>query len=211
MTPLFDRVPTPGPITSPFGAADGAHPEGHSGVDIGAPEGTEIVAPGPGRVRFISSGGAPDWWAPTFGNSVILTHPDGFVSLYAHMAFPPFVAIGQLVSPGDLLGVVGNTGYSFGPHLHWGLAPETNPWLQRQGQGGLLDPLLHIAQPPPPSPVIMPEPPFRYVYVGYDPATWTHKWEIRIKRKQKGQFQATLPPYADGDEEVYPFTAQDWE
>ena len=116
--------PCPGSISSLKGATDiAAHAQGHSGVDIAAPEGTPVYAPCDALVRDVFAiGVGRDDWEATFGNSVILEH-EGYVSLYAHLRDAPSVVEGTLVRRGTLLGYVGDTGLSEGPHLHWGLAP----------------------------------------------------------------------------------------
>ena len=141
---MFSRTPCDGIITAYFGVTDEAHPQPHSGVDIAADEGTPVYAPDDGTVEFVSitDSGA---WAETFGNSVILNHGDGY-SLYAHMQSAPRVGVGALVYTGDSLGEVGNTGYSFGPHLHWGCATPDNPYFDKDGGtlSRLRDPLAMI-------------------------------------------------------------------
>ena len=143
-------LPLDGVITSAFGARDiAARAAGHSGVDLAAESGTVVRAPADGTVRDVFSlaiAGAA-WaqeWKAVFGNSVILDHGD-VVTLYAHLDRPPAVSEGQRVSVGEVLGVVGATGQATGPHLHWGMAPVSNPYLQREGLGGLLDPLDFLA------------------------------------------------------------------
>lgn len=122
--------PCEGPITSLFGARDmTAHAEGHSGVDIGAAEGTPVLAPAAGLVRdvFIDArrGTAWDSFKDVFGNAVVLDHAEaGYVTLYGHLRDAPSVHEGQQVEAGALLGFVGSTGTSTGPHLHWGMAPR---------------------------------------------------------------------------------------
>ncbi|MFA7297088.1 MAG: M23 family metallopeptidase [Dehalococcoidia bacterium] len=143
---LVRGLPLDGVATSVFGARDmDAHAAGHSGLDLAAEGGTAVRVPADGVVRDVFSlaiAGAP-WaqaWKAVFGNSVILDHGD-VVTLYAHLDRPPEVYEGQRVRAGDVLGVVGATGQATGPHLHWGMAPASNPYLQRDGPGGLVDPL----------------------------------------------------------------------
>lgn len=114
-------LPLSGPITSRFGERDIAeHAGGHTAVDIGAAAGTPVLAPAPGVVlEAVASGGV-------FGTYVTLRHPGGFVSLYAHLSRLD-VAAGQRVVAGDRLGLVGMTGLTTGPHLHWGLAEGGSP------------------------------------------------------------------------------------
>lgn len=139
----FAFLPVDGPISAEFNKTDDIHAALHSGVDIAAPEGAEVRAPADGYVAFASYAGNSGW-AETFGNSVVLDHGDSF-TLYAHLRDTPAVAIGEKVSAGTLLGYVGNTGYSFGPHLHWGMARPENRWFDKSnGLTGLLDPLSFI-------------------------------------------------------------------
>ncbi len=149
---MFSRMPCDGIITAYFGVTDEAHPAPHSGVDIAADEGTRIYAPDDGTVEFVSiaDNGA---WAETFGNSIILNHGDGY-SLYAHMQHAPRLGLGTIVYEGDLLGEVGNTGYSFGPHLHWGCATPQNPWFDKDNGtlSRLRDPLAFIGRGSEPEP-----------------------------------------------------------
>lgn len=150
--------PVEGPITSLFGATDiAAHAQGHSGLDIGAPSGSPIRAPSAATVREVFViGVGDDTWEQTFGNSVILDDGE-HVQLFGHMMSAPVVQEGQRVEAGTVLGYVGSTGNSTGPHLHWGLAPSSNPRLLR-GQG-LLDPLSLIGEEDAPAPQPDPAPP----------------------------------------------------
>ena len=84
---------------------------GHKGVDFAAPGGTNIRAVASGVVTV--SG-----WHYSYGNYVILDHGDGYRTLYAHMsAFA--VKQGDIVQQGQVIGYVGDTGYSFGCHCHF--------------------------------------------------------------------------------------------
>lgn len=85
----------------------------HSGVDFSVPEGTEVRAPNAGRIVL-----AADLYYT--GLTVILDHGLGIYSLFAHMSGIN-VAEGDAVRTGDLVGHVGMTGRSTGPHLHWGV------------------------------------------------------------------------------------------
>ena len=83
----------------------------HSGEDVGAPSGTPILAADGGTVIMAGINGG-------YGNCVMVNHGGGRVTLYAHMsAFA--VSYGQKVSQGQVLGYVGSTGLSTGPHLHY--------------------------------------------------------------------------------------------
>lgn len=100
--------PTTGVITSPYGMRWGAM---HSGVDIGAPQGTAIKAADNGTVTF--SG-----WNGGYGYSVKIDHGNGTSTLYAH-ASKLLVSKGAYVPKGHVIALVGNTGNSYGAHLHF--------------------------------------------------------------------------------------------
>ena len=103
-------------VTSPFGMR--VHPvtgkyKMHNGVDLAASKGDQIVAVRSGvvsRATYDSGGG---WY-------VVVNHGDGFSSVYMHMTHY-VVSAGQTVSAGQLLGYVGSTGVSTGPHLHFAI------------------------------------------------------------------------------------------
>mgnify|MGYP005844887563 CR=1 FL=1 len=84
----------------------------HTGLDFTAPVGTEIYATGDGIIKEVNS-------EPRgYGNHIIISHGFGYETLYAHMS--KFnVRTGQKVKRGEVIGFVGNTGTSTGPHLHY--------------------------------------------------------------------------------------------
>lgn len=86
----------------------------HPGIDVAGPIGTPIYATMGGTVIDASCG-----WNFGYGCTVLLKHPNGFSSRYAHMNGTPFVSVGQTVSGGQQLGVRGSTGRSTGAHLHF--------------------------------------------------------------------------------------------
>lgn len=105
-------------ISSPFGMR--THPilgtqRMHNGIDMACAQGTPIYATRAGKVTVASyqAGGA--------GNYVSINHLDGFASIYMHMTHY-VVSVGQTVSQGQLIGYVGSTGLSTGPHLHFGIS-----------------------------------------------------------------------------------------
>jgi len=85
----------------------------HRGVDYAAPLGARVVSVADGVVDFVGARG-------DYGNLVILRHQDMFMTYYAHLAeFAPGIAVGSKVEQGQLLGLVGVTGLTTGPHLHF--------------------------------------------------------------------------------------------
>ncbi len=85
----------------------------HLGTDLGAKRGTPILAVAKGKVIFAG-------WKGGYGKVVKIKHDDGYVSLYAHQSRLK-VKKGEYVSQGDIIGFVGSTGRSTGPHLHFGI------------------------------------------------------------------------------------------
>ena len=110
------QQPVPGRITSGFGYR--THPilgyrRFHRGLDIGAAHGTPILAATDGRV-------ARAGWGGGYGNMVQLSHGGGLATRYGHMSRIA-VSSGQSVRQGQVIGYVGSTGLSTGPHLHYEL------------------------------------------------------------------------------------------
>lgn len=84
----------------------------HPAIDIGTSTGTPVVAADEGTVITAS-------WSPVgYGNLILIQHPDGFVTLYAHLSRID-VSYGDYVARGQRIGAVGSTGRSTGPHLHF--------------------------------------------------------------------------------------------
>lgn len=106
--------PVTGFISSSFGGRRspfGMGSQFHKGLDISNRIGTPIIAPGEGTVSMAAADGA-------YGNSVELDHGGGIVTKYAHMQ-RYVVKPGQWVKKGDVLGYIGMTGRTTGPHLHY--------------------------------------------------------------------------------------------
>ncbi len=108
--PLPYRVP----VTSAYGYR--VHPvtgawSFHTGVDLGAGEGTPIYATRSGTVTTAT-------YSDVYGNYVTINHGDGYSSLYGHMTHY-VVSAGEYVSQGEVIGYVGSTGWSTGAHLHF--------------------------------------------------------------------------------------------
>ena len=88
----------------------------HLGVDLAAPIGTPIMAAASGKVLFVGRKGG-------FGKQVILKHTNGYCTYYGHLSrFKPGMKRGQLVKQKEIIGYVGSTGMSTGPHLDYRLA-----------------------------------------------------------------------------------------
>jgi murein DD-endopeptidase MepM/ murein hydrolase activator NlpD len=119
--------PTPGAytITAEFGESRSY--ESHGGIDIGASMGTAIYAANSGTVvssnnscNHVSSGGNWCDCGGGYGNFVWILHDNGYETIYGHMTTTA-VSTGDRVSAGQLIGYVGSSGWSTGPHLHFEL------------------------------------------------------------------------------------------
>jgi murein DD-endopeptidase MepM/ murein hydrolase activator NlpD len=99
----------------------------HTGQDFAAPYGTPVHAIGDGKIIFAGYDGA-------YGNKIAIQHPDGTVSWYAHMS--AFVVRSGYVKAGQVIGRIGTTGNTTGPHLHLEIRPNNGdpidplPWLR---------------------------------------------------------------------------------
>jgi murein DD-endopeptidase MepM/ murein hydrolase activator NlpD len=115
-------MPAMGPITSYFGYR--YHPilhftRFHAGVDIGASWGSPIVAAGDGQV-------AAAGWSGGYGRQVRIWHGGGLMTTYSHMS-DIVAAPGSFVHRGQLIGYVGSSGLSTGPHLHYEVLKDGTP------------------------------------------------------------------------------------
>ncbi|HAI20546.1 MAG TPA: hypothetical protein DCM14_01380 [Clostridiales bacterium UBA8153] len=129
--------PVAGPITSPFGmrrSPINGRRSMHWGVDIGAPQGTPIVATGDAVVEFAGFRGG-------LGRHVVLYHGNGIRTVYAHNR-RNLVTPGQRVVRGQVIGQVGSTGDATGPHVHYEIlvnGRHVDPWryhLSEQSRAG---------------------------------------------------------------------------
>jgi murein DD-endopeptidase MepM/ murein hydrolase activator NlpD len=123
---LVFSAPVPGRRSSSFGSRrvfNGETRNPHSGMDIAAPTGTPVLAPGGGTIVAVGN---------YFfnGNTVILDHGRGFFSMYCHLSAID-VRVGQHITSGTKLGAVGMTGRVTGPHLHWSLSLNRT-WVDPQ-------------------------------------------------------------------------------
>jgi len=108
--------PASGPITSPYGMRWGSL---HPGIDIGAGMGAPIYAAASGRVILAGYSGG-------YGNLIVIDHGNGLATAYAHQSRLA-ASVGQDVSQGDVIGYVGSTGFSTGPHLHFEVRVNGSP------------------------------------------------------------------------------------
>lgn len=111
-------------ITSWFGARPASDTNGigstnHGGLDIGAPYGAPIYSAGAGTVTLA------DWYGG-YGNAVMIALDNGFTTLFGHMSTIS-VSAGDRVAPGQIVGLVGSTGNSTGPHLHYSIFLNGQP------------------------------------------------------------------------------------
>ncbi|MEI6345656.1 MAG: M23 family metallopeptidase [bacterium] len=132
---------TPAKATKPNGAHDTNGPEypgyylrptngiktqglhGYNGIDIGSSIGTPIRASAAGDVIISRNSG----WNGGYGNYVVISHSNGTQTLYAHMK-QTVVSVGERISQGDIIGSVGSTGNSTGPHIHFEIRGAHNPF-----------------------------------------------------------------------------------
>jgi murein DD-endopeptidase MepM/ murein hydrolase activator NlpD len=115
-TDLDFMAPLTGRISSEFGKRryyNNIPKAPHSGIDIAAKRGTPIVATQSGEVAI-----SDDFFFT--GNTIYLDHGEGVISVYCHMS-KVAVNVGDFVNQGDIIGYVGTTGRSTGPHLHFGV------------------------------------------------------------------------------------------
>lgn len=104
---------------------------GHEGIDYGDREGAPVFAAAGGVVKLI----ARDDGKHPYGNHIRITHPDGYETIYAHLrGFSTELIVGSVVYAGRQIGMMGSTGNSTGPHLHF--------TLKRNGQ--IIDPTPYL-------------------------------------------------------------------
>jgi len=108
------RLPVKGPVSSDYGPRKDpftGRTSIHRGIDLAAPAGTQVLAPWGGKVASVGT-------EPGYGNYIVVEHAEGFQTRYAHLASTS-VRAGDSISAGEVLGTVGSTGRSTGPHLHF--------------------------------------------------------------------------------------------
>jgi len=132
---------TSAPSTAP---AKGQRYRAHMGIDYAAPIGTPVFSVANGRVAHIGYSGA-------FGNLIVLEHPGGYHTYYAHLSnYNVELELGNEVRRGLEIGYVGTTGRSTGPHLHfelrkngiyvdpYGARTQLDLWSMRDNESGQL-------------------------------------------------------------------------
>lgn len=133
MRPLHPRFvpvwPSVGEITTYFGEVGPYAPRGHAGLDIAADSGTPILAADDGEVLKAY------WNEDGYGGLIVIEHPSGYETWYGHLSRLG-VEKGEHVDRGEMIGRMGSTGYSTGPHLHFEVRQE----------GDLRDPLMFLAE-----------------------------------------------------------------
>ncbi|WP_331273157.1 M23 family metallopeptidase [Motilibacter deserti] len=118
-------------ITAHFGQRASLWSNGHTGTDLAAPTGTPVHAVGDAVVVSVGYDGA-------YGNKIVLRHNDGTETWYGHLS-ATLVDAGQKVIAGTLIGRVGATGHTTGPHLHLEVRPgaadpvDAESWLREHG------------------------------------------------------------------------------
>lgn len=115
-------MPTSGHLTSTYGPRMSPYAgriKMHEGIDIGAPVGTTIIAPADGVITFSGP-------KPGFGNFIQIDHGYGVETIFGH-ASSLIARRGQKVLRGDKIAIVGNTGYSTGPHVHYEVRVNGTP------------------------------------------------------------------------------------
>jgi murein DD-endopeptidase MepM/ murein hydrolase activator NlpD len=124
--------PAQGPTSSPFGLKRFFNKQArrpHSGIDIAAPRGADIIAPAAGEIiltgHFFFN-----------GNSIFIDHGQGLVTMYCHMDTLERKQ-GDRVKAGDVIGKIGSTGRVTGPHLHWTVSLNNSR----------IEPLLFLSNP----------------------------------------------------------------
>lgn len=124
-------------VTSPFGSR--IHPitgkrKMHSGIDYGSPKGSPVYAVAKGKV--VVSG-----FDPYSGNKIAIRHADNSTSYYMHLSSRG-VSVGQSVNGGQIIGRVGSTGRSTGPHLHLGFKDARGNWINPKSKTMIATPKL---------------------------------------------------------------------
>ncbi len=126
--------PTPFSMEPPIRYNGVFYPHFHTGLDIANGQGTPVGAAAPGLVILATSSRNGAGQYTGYGNYVVIAHGGGFLTLYGHMQ-RLLVSAGQTVQQGQVIGLLGSTGWSTGPHLHF----------EVRSNGVYVDPAQYIA------------------------------------------------------------------
>ncbi|MBV9101572.1 MAG: M23 family metallopeptidase [Candidatus Dormibacteraeota bacterium] len=142
--PFTFSAPVSGVVTQAFGPTSFTleppltyngvfYPHFHTGLDIAAPLNSLVGAAGPGQVILAGASRDSHGNLVGYGNYVVIRHPNGALTLYGHLN-RILVAAGQIVSQGQVIGLLGSTGWSTGPHVHFeirinGIFVDPAPYL----------------------------------------------------------------------------------
>ena len=114
------------------------YPHFHTGLDIAAPLDTPVSAAADGTVLLATSSVDAEGHLTGYGNYVVIGHGAGFITVYGHLD-KLLVTPGQAVQQGQVIGLMGSTGWSTGPHVHFeirsdGVYVDPAPFLAAQPQ-----------------------------------------------------------------------------
>ena len=113
----------------------------HTGADFAAPAGTPVTAMQGAKVVYLASRGG-------YGKTVVLKHDNTYSTLYAHLErYAPGLVLGSHVKKGDLIGFVGSTGNSTGPHLHYEIRKNGQPVNPSDGKEMQLPAIIKVKGP----------------------------------------------------------------
>ena len=135
--PISFHAPVGGIVTQSFGPTDFSieppvtyngvfYPHFHTGLDIAAPLDQPVGAAAAGVVILATSSVDSAGHLAGYGNYVVVEHGDGFVTLYGHLD-KLLVSTGQAVQQGQVIGLLGSTGWSTGPHVHFEIRVNDKP------------------------------------------------------------------------------------
>lgn len=128
-------MPVEGRLTTDFAEiryVNNVYSSRHSGIDLAAPTGTEVKSPNNGRVVLAING------LLSTGNTVVIDHGMGLFTSYYHLD-SILIKEGEEVNKGDVIGTVGSTGFSTGPHLHYAVSIYNNYVNPYQPLSGIFD------------------------------------------------------------------------
>lgn len=113
----------------------------HTGADFAAPAGTPVKAVQAAKVVYMANRGG-------YGKTVVLKHDDTYSTLYAHLErYAPALTHGAYVKKGELIGFVGSTGNSTGPHLHYEIRKHGQPVNPATGKEMQLPAIIKVKGP----------------------------------------------------------------